>query len=171
MYDNLSQFFAGEGIPSNYHEYFEEYDPSKEEILDDQFALDSRTARFELNKQKRALLGQSAKMGFAAHGQHDAESANLMDIFGDTQNLAALTYEEDVKDVKNSWLQSQYDILATIQDDIDADNMTAPELAGEINQRDDHWEMKNLDNYYGTDKERMFLRYSYNSGAGGMDTW
>ena len=31
--------------------------------------------------------------------------------------------------------------------------------------------MKNLDHYYGTDKERSFLRYAYNSGAGGMETW
>lgn len=172
-YDNLGSFLAGEEIPSEFHEYFDEYDPAQEELLTEKFGVDQRKARFQFGQDKRKTLSQTAKMGFAGSGELQTQQANLFEIFADEQGLMGSQFDVDVADTKADWLNAQFDMATSMADDIEAAKRSAPEIAKNIHASDSHWAMKHLDDYYSNSNERKFLRYadSIGTGAGGMEDW
>jgi len=171
VYDSLDAFLTGENIPTDLHGYFEEYDPAKEEFQEDEQALASRKARFELNNQKRALMSQSGKMGFASSGQMNQGMENLMSMFEQEQNLAQDAGAMAIDDTKREWLNAQYAMAGSLADDITDGNRNVVDVAKDIHGSDGHWEMSILDNYYDNASERKFLAYMDDVGKSEWDNW
>ena len=184
-YDDKASFLAGENIPTDLHDYFEEYDPAREDLLQQQAAnaggeheLNQRKARFTLNNQKRQLLSQSGKMGFASSGQMDKGMGDLMSMFEQEQKLVSEAEQInqtglalDIDDTKREWLNAQYSMAGSLADEITDGNRNVTDIAKDIHGSDGHWEMSILDNYYDNSKERKFLAYMDDVGKSEWDNW
>tara|TARA_R100001594_G_scaffold1172_1_gene4924 strand:+ start:862 stop:1509 length:648 start_codon:yes stop_codon:yes gene_type:complete len=171
IYDSLDAFLTGENIPQDLHGYFEEYDPAREELLESEQALASRKARFELNNQKRQLLSQTGKMGFAASGEMAQGMENLMSMFEQEQEVQGQADTLAIEDTKRDWLNAQYSIAGSLADEITDGNRNVVDIAKDIHGADGHWEMSILDNYYDNAKERKFLAYMEDVGKSEWDNW
>ena len=171
IYDSLDAFLAGENIPEDLHGYFEQYDPAREELLESEQALASRKARFELNNQKRQLLSQTGKMGFATSGQMIQGMENLMSMFEQEQEVQGQADTLAIEDTKRDWLNAQYSIAGSLADEITDGNRSVSDIAKDIHGSDSHWPMSVLDNYYDNAKERKFLKFMDDEGSAEWNKW
>jgi len=172
VYDSLGGFLSGENIPKKFWEYFDEYDPAKEQLLEQELGVDSKRKRFEFGQQKRQMLSQKSKMGFAGSGEMEAQQANIYDMFTSEMGLMGETTRLDIAGEKEDWLGAQYDMAASMADDIKAEqdlgNLRASDFVRKIYGRDNHWEKSHLAAYDDTSNERKFLRYSWDQGKAWM---
>ena len=170
-YGSKTEFLSGEGIPQEFWNYFDEYDPAAEELLLEEAELGSRKMRFQLGKQKRDLLSQTGKMGFAKHGAMEKGAIDLMSMFQDEATLAESQTAFDVDATRQEWLNVQYDTASLYADDIVSAKRSVGDLISDIHSDDSHWEKSNLNKYDDTKNERQFMRYMEQEGSSEWDTW
>ena len=175
VYDNLGGFLSGENIPTKFHEYFDEYDPAREELLEQELGVDSKRKRFEFGQQKRQMLSQKSKMGFAGAGAMETQQASMYDMFTGEMGLMGATTRLDIAEEKEDWLSVQYGIAESMADDIDAEREMASldvyGIANKIHNRDTHWEKGELTDYDSNATERKFIRNAWDVGKAEMDTY
>ena len=184
-YTSKAEFLAGENIDKEFWDYFEEYDPSREQLMMDQAdqmegeqALAMRKARFQLNNQKRQLLSQTGKMGFAGSGEMTQGMENLVSMWqaenylvSDSNELANRDMQLKIDDVQREWLDAQFATAASLAPEIEDANRTAAELVTDINNSDNHWERGHLDDYKQSEDKRKFLNYMDDQGKGNWEQW
>ena len=184
-YTSKIEFLEGENIPKEFWDYFEDYDPAREQLMMDQAdqmegeqALAMRKARFQLNNQKRQLLSQTGKMGFASSGEMTQGMENLVSMWqaenylvSDSNELANRDMQLKIDDVQREWLDAQFATAASLAPEIEDANRTAAELVTDINNADSHWERSHLDDYKQSEDKRRFLNYMDDQGKSNWEQW